>query len=123
MDKYVLLIILNMPFVLLGLFKAYARLSANRISRLQFLIRTFFWVAIGLCIIFARSIYDFLQTHQLTDSQPLSLVDVVLATGVIFCIFLCVRLYSKVEMLDQRLTDLHQELSIRMSERSDQVSK
>jgi len=52
----------------------------------------------------------------LTDSTPLSLPDVVLATGVMLAFSLCIRLYSKFDAMDKRLSDLHEKLSINSSE-------
>jgi hypothetical protein len=67
-------------------------------------------------LIFAHSIYDYLFAHGLTDSSPLSLPDVVLATGVMLAVSLCVRLYAKVDAMEKRISDLHEKLSIYISE-------
>jgi hypothetical protein len=112
MDKYVLLFILNLPFVLFGTLKAVMSYRTRSIDRVIFILRIVFWILILLVLIFAREIYDYLYGRGLTDSTPLSIADVVLATGLMLCLSLCVRLYSKVDAMDKRLSDLHEKLSI-----------
>jgi hypothetical protein len=112
MDKYVLLFILNIPFVIFGVLKAVMVYRTKSVDRLTFVLRMLFWLLILLVLIFAHGIYNYLYDHGLTDSTPLSLPDVVLATGVMICLSLCVRLYSKVDAMDKRISDLHEKLSI-----------
>lgn len=112
MDKYVLLFILNVPLVFFGILKSVMVYRTKDVGRITFILRLMFWVLLLLVLIFAHGIYDYLNRHGLTDSTPLSLPDVVLATGVMICLSLCVRLYSKVDAMDKRLSDLHEKLSI-----------
>jgi hypothetical protein len=112
MNKYILLIIFNMPFVIFGIISALARYKESSLGRLSLIIRLVFWTVIGLGIIFAQQFYDFLIRNDLTNSQPLSLVDVVLVTGVSFCFFLCIRLYSRLDHNERKLTELQEKLSI-----------
>jgi len=112
MDKYVLLFILNVPFVIFGVLKAVMVYRTKSVDRLTFALRMLFWLLILLVLIFSHGIYNYLFDHGLTDSTPLSLPDVVLATGVMICLSLCVRLYSKVDAMDKRISDLHEKLSI-----------
>jgi len=116
MDKYQLLFVLNIPFVIFGLLKALMAYRTRSLDRLTFGLRVLFWIAVFLLLIFAHSIYDYLFRHGLTDSSPLSLPDVVLATGMMLCLSLCVRLYAKTDAMDKRLSDLHEKLSIMTSE-------
>ena len=117
MDKYQLLIILNLPFVIFGVFSALVRYKESSMSRLSLLLRLIFWSSIAFGIFFAKNLYNFLVGNRLTDSPPLSLADVVLVTGVSFCFFLCIRLYSRLDATEQRLTELQERLSIILSEK------
>lgn len=119
MDKYQLLFVLNIPFVFFGLLKALMAYRTRSLDRLTFTLRILFWIFIFFVLIFAHTIYDYLYRHGLTDSSPLSLPDVVLATGIMLCLSLCVRLYAKVDAMDKRLSDLHEKLSIMHSEGRD----
>lgn len=118
MDKYVLLLILNIPFVLFGMLKAVMVYRTKSVDRLTFIFRMLFWILILLALIFAHEIYDYAYQHNWTDSSPLSLPDVILATGIMLCLSLCVRLYAKADALDKRLSDLHEKLSIQNSDKN-----
>lgn len=116
MDKYVLLFILNVPFVIFGYLKTVMLYRTKNTDRLTFILRLVFWSLILSVLFFSHNIYNYLYDHGLTDSTPLSLPDVVLATGVMLAFSLCVRLYSKVDAMDKRISDLHEKLSINKSD-------
>lgn len=118
MDKYVLLFLLNIPFVLFGMLKATMVYRTKKVDGRTYVVRMAFWVLVLLVLIFAHGIYNYLYDHGLTDSTPLSLPDVVLATGVMLAFSLCVRLYAKVDEMDKRVSDLHEKLSIYTSKQS-----
>ncbi len=115
MDKYVLLFVLNIPFVIFGVLKAVMAYRTKTIDSLTFVLRLVFWGLILTVLIFAQSIYEYGFRHGWTDSSPLSLFDVVLATGILLCLSLCVGLYAKVDALEKRLSDLHERVSIILS--------
>lgn len=115
MDKYTILIILNTPFVLFGLIKAFEMYKEEIIGRVGLLSRVLFWSIIFAGLIFAEQLYNFLFSNNLTDTTPLSLADVMLVTGVMFSLFLCIRLYAKIDILERRFTELHEELSIELA--------
>jgi hypothetical protein len=117
MSKYLILAIFNLPFVIFGIVSALARYKESSMGRLSLLIRLVFWFTIGAGIIFAQQIYDYLIRNDLTNSQPLSLADVVLVTGVSFCFFLTIRLYTRLDHTERRLSDLQEELSIILSQK------
>ncbi len=117
MDKYTLLIILNLPFVIFGLIKAIVTYKQNTIPRLGLVLRICFWLLILSGLVFAKQGYHWLIQHHLTDSTPLSIADVLLVTGVLLCLILITRLYAKLDMMDRRFTDLHEKLSIHKSSR------
>lgn len=117
MDKYTLLIVLNLPFVVFGVINAIARYKESSLGRFSLFIRLIFWSALGLGIIFAQQLYDFLIRNDLTNSQPLSLADVLLVTGVSFCLFLSIRLYTRLDQTERKLTELQEHLSILLSKK------
>jgi hypothetical protein len=117
MDKYTLLVLLNLPFIFFGLLRAIVMYKEEKLSRIGVFIRAFFWISILCGLVFAEDIYEYLNANNLTDSTPLSLADVVLTTGVIFCLFLCVRIYSKLDQAEKQLTELHEKISIEISKK------
>lgn len=116
MDKYTILIILNAPFVIFGVIKAIGMYKEGIIGRIALLNRLIFWGLIFAGLLFAKNLYIFLFTKHLTDTTPLSLADVMLVTGLMFSLFLCIRLYAKIDILEKRFTALHEELSITLSD-------
>ena len=117
MNKYVILIIFNLPFVIFGIASALSRYKESSLGRLSLLIRLVFWIIIGLGIVFAQQIYNYLVRNDLTNSQPLSLADVILVTGVDFCLFLTIRIYSRIDHLERRFSELQEQLSITLSKK------
>ena len=115
MSKYTLLLILNIPFVLFGLYKVLMLYRTKKIGVFHFVIRLGFWFGVLAILGTAQSIYEYLYSHGLTDSTPLSIADVLLVTGVLACLTLVLRLYSKLDKLENRLSLLHEQLSIEMS--------
>lgn len=116
MDKYTLLIILNLPFVIFGIIKAIVAYKTGAVQRGGLVLRLLFWSAVGIGLLFARNFYNLLRERGLTDTAPLSLADVVLVTGVIFSMFLILRLYAKLDQTEKRLTDMHEKMSIELSD-------
>lgn len=117
MDKYALLIIFNIPFVLFGIVNALARYKESSLGRLSLITRLIFWFGMGLVIIFAQQIYDYLIKNDITNSQPLSLADVILVTGLSLCLFLSIRAYSRLDQTERRLSDLQEKISVILSEK------
>ncbi|HWZ65806.1 MAG TPA: hypothetical protein VNX65_03335 [Patescibacteria group bacterium] len=117
MNKYNILILLNMPFVIFGLFKTYSLFANGSLSRLAYTIRTVFWLVVAVGILFVKPIYSFLVYQSLTDSPPPNLLDIAEITGIVLCVTVCFRLYSKLESAEKRLSDLHERLSIELSTR------
>lgn len=115
MDKYTILILLNAPFVLFGVIKAIGAFRKGNLSPASLLVRLGFWLCVAMGLVFAEEIYYFLVVRGLTDSTPLSIADVILVTGISFCLFLIIRLYSKIEAQERRLADLHEKISIKLS--------
>lgn len=117
MDKYTLLLLLNLPFVVFGYLKTTMAYRTHHIRRNTFALRFLFWSLILLGLIFAEEIYDYAFSHNWTDSTPLSLPDVVLATGVMLGLFLSIRAHAKIDSMEKRLSDLHEKLSVYISEK------
>jgi hypothetical protein len=66
-------------------------------------------------LIFTEPIYTWLYSEGLTQTEALSLFDVILITASLYIFFLLNKLYVKVDVLEKRVQDLHQELSIKLS--------
>ena len=115
MSRYTILVLLNTPLILAGILNAVTANKLKRISKRRLLFRVTLWVGILVSLAFAESIYRFLFSNHLTQTEPLSLFDVIQITGIVFTFFIANQAYTKVDLLERRIQDLHQELSIRMS--------
>jgi len=114
-SRYLILFILNAPFILAGLFNSLIAYKLRRISKRRFLFQLIFWLIILTGLAAAQPIYEFLFSNNFTQTEPLSLFDVIQITGIVVLAFAIIRARAKVESLEKRVQDLHQELSIRLS--------
>lgn len=117
MSRYLILFLLNAPLVIAGLLNTVVSYKLNKLGRSRFIFRLFLWVGILSGLVFAKPIYTFLFSNNLTESEPLSLFDVIQITGIVLTYYVASHALSKVDSLERRVNDLHQELSIRLSSR------
>ena len=115
MSRYLLLFLLNFPFVLAAMLSGFTQYKLNKISRRRMLIQLFMWLIILAGLALAAPIYSWLFKNKLTDTEPLSLFDVIQITGIVITFYIANRTRAKLEVLERRLNDLHQELSIILS--------
>lgn len=116
MSRYLLLVILNTPLIIAGTINAVVSYKLGHSSKRRLVVRVITWIVIFLSLLFTKSIYDFLFSNKLTQTEPLSLFDVIQITGIIFTFYIANQAYIRADYLERRIQDLHQELSIRLSE-------
>lgn len=115
MSRYLILLLLNTPFIIAGLANALVSFKLGKISRTRLIYQCTIWVTVFVGLAAVKPIYEFLFSNNLTQTEPLSLFDVVQITGVVAVVFIAHRTRAKLEGLERRVQDLHQELSIRLS--------
>ncbi len=115
MSRYLLLFLINLPFILVAMLGAITQYKLRRSTRQKMIARISIWLIVATGLALAQPIYDWLFSHRLTQTEPLSLFDVVQITGIILVFYIANRTRAKVETLEKRLQDLHQELSIKLS--------
>jgi len=98
----------------MAVLNAFVSYKMKHLSLRRLIYKVSFWIVVFIGLISAETIYNFLYSNNLTRTEPLSLFDVFQITGIIFVFFLVNKLYVKVDVLERRVQDLHQELSIRM---------
>ena len=101
--------------MLAALLSALVGYKMGKYSFIKYLWQTAIWVTIFIGLASIKTIYAFLFSNHLTQTEPLSLFDVMQMTGIIVVLFMANRSRIKVETLERRIQDLHQELSIRLS--------
>ena len=115
MSRYLILFLLNMPFAIIGIVNATVSYKLDRLNKRRFISRIMLWGSVILGLIFAAPLYNYLFSNKLTQSEPLSLFDVIQITGIIVALFAVSRNRAKVDALERRMRLLHQELSIKLS--------
>ena len=123
MSRYTILIVLNLPLVIAAIVNALVSYKMGRSSRRRFVFRMVFWLMILSGLVFAEPIYNYLASNNLTQSEPLSLFDVIEVTGIILALFVANQAYSRVDRLEQRVHSLQQEVSIRLADRQSSKTK
>ena len=116
MSRYLILLLINTPFVIGGIVNALVSYKLDKISKRRFLYQCLTWLIVFTGLATIKPLYEFLFSNNLTHTEPLSLFDVMQITGIIAVIFIVHRNRAKTEALERRVQDLHQELSIRLSE-------
>lgn len=99
----------------MAILNAFVSYKMKHLTIRRLIIKVCFWIVVFVGLVFSETIYNFLYSNGLTKTEPLSLFDVIQITGVIYVFYLVNRLYVKVDVLERRVHDLHQELSIRLS--------
>lgn len=123
MSRYLLLVLLNIPLVIAGIVNAVVSFKLGRSGRRRFVFRIALWLLILASLVFAKPIYDFMFSNNLTQTEPLSLFDVIQITGIIIVFFIANQAFTRTDLLERRVQDLHQELSIRLAKEDDKDSK
>lgn len=115
MSRYLILIILNAPLIIAAMINTLVGFKLGRMTRRRFILGLSFWMILLVGLICVQPLYTFLFSNNLTETEPLSLFDVLQITGIIFTLLIANKAYGKVDVLERRVQDLHQELSIRLS--------
>ncbi len=116
MSRYLILVILNTPLIAAGTINVVVGYKLNRMTRRRFFVGLAFWLLLFAGLVFVKPVYSFLFSNNLTRTEPLSLFDVIQITGIIFTLLIANKAYGRADLLERRLNDLHQELSIKLSQ-------
>lgn len=117
MSRYLLLFLLNLPFIVAAMLSALTQFKLKRITTRRFVATTVIWLIVLIGLASANAIYTWLFSHGLTHTESLSLFDVIQITGIVIVFYIANRTRAKVDVLEKRVQDLHQELSIRLSDK------
>jgi hypothetical protein len=116
-SRYFILLILTCPFIIAGILTALTQYKLRHITKKRFIAQTTIWGFIFVSLASAKSIYEGLLSHGLTDTDSLSLFDVVQITAIVMLFYIANRTRLKIESIEGRLERLHQELSIELSKK------
>lgn len=117
MSRYFLLFLLNLPFIMLAILGAVTQYKLNRSSKKRLILQVTSWSLVLIGLASAEFIYNWLFQNKLTQTEPLSLFDVIQITAVVIVFYIANRSRAKIEVLEKHVQDLHQELSIQLSQK------
>ena len=115
MSRYTLLFLLNLPFVVVAVISTITRYKLGSASKLKTIVHLTIWFVILIGLMFAAYLYEWLFSHGYTVSDSLSLFDVIQITAIVALIYVATRMRAKVDTLEQRLANLHREISIKLT--------
>jgi len=115
MSRYLLLFLLNLPFILIAILSAVTQYKLNRSTKKRLFIQVISWSIVLVGLASAESIYNWLFANGLTHTESLSLFDVIQITAIVVVFYIANRSRAKIEILERRVQDLHQELSIKLT--------
>src|SRR5690349_12574699 len=109
MSRYLLLLLFTLPFILAGILSAFTQYKLKKSSGKRAVVLIIFWIVVLAGLAGASFIYDELTRRGLTQTDSLSLFDVVEITAIVFLLYVCNRMRQKISVMEDRLQDLHQE--------------
>lgn len=115
MSRYLLLFLLNFPLILLAILGLITQYKLGKSSKRRMYVQLTIWILIAVSLLAAEPIYNWLFVRGLTQTDSLSLFDVVQITAIVMLFYVANRTRAKLDILERRVQDLHQELSIRLS--------
>jgi hypothetical protein len=115
--RYALLVLLNLPIILLAVTNLLTQYKLGKISVSRFRHQFVLWVFILIVLIASFPVYNHLTGKPPLDSSQLSLFDILEATAIVYLIYIINNHRRKLEQNERLIRDLHQELSIKLSEK------
>jgi hypothetical protein len=115
--RYIILVLLNLPVILLALMNIVTQYKLGRISSARFRHQIILWVVILIVLIGSFPVYNLLSGSPVLDAKKLSAFDIVEVTAIIYLIYIVNDHRRKIEQSERLIRDLHQELSIKLSEK------
>ena len=113
--RYIILVLLNTPIILLALVNIVTQYKLKKASRGRFRHQFILWLVVLILLIGSFPVYNILTGNQPLDSDELSLFDIVQTTAIVFLFYVINNQRQRLDQTEKRLKDLHQELSIRLS--------
>ena len=114
--RYLLLLILNLPIIILAFLNVTTDFKMKKITRNKFLKQIIVWVFILVVIIGSFPVYNLLSGKDILNSSELSLFDIAEITVITWIIYSINSIRQKLDKVDLRQRKIHEELSIKLSE-------
>lgn len=113
--RYVILVGLNLPIILLALVNVVTQYKLRRVSVSRFRHQLVLWLVLLLLLIGSYPVYNTIKGSAPFDSTGLSVFDILQTTAIIFLLYIANQQRQRNDQNEKRLRDLHQALSIKLS--------
>ena len=113
--RYLVLVLLNVPIILAALINIITQYKLRKVSVTRFRHQLIIWMVIMVVLIGSFPLYNISIGHPPLDSSELSLFDILQTTTIILLFYIANNQRQRIDQNERRLRDLHQELSIRLS--------
>lgn len=117
MLKYILLTVVVVALFAVVSVRATVDYKTKRISKNKYSATVLFWFAVVVAIILVGPLYEWLRISNLTDSGPISLIDLILLTVTVFLLYLIMRMKQNLTELSNKISRLHEEIAIEKSKK------
>lgn len=112
--RYLILIILTAPIIILAFINLLVQLKMRKISKRRFYQHFGVWFIISAIITCSYPVYNLLNGRSLLDASSLNAFDIVQTTAIIYLFYVVNDHRRKIERAEKAFRDLHQELSIKL---------
>ena len=113
--RYITLVLLNVPIILAALMNIITQCNLRRVSATRFKHQLIIWLIIMVVLVGSFPLYNISINHPPFDSSELSIFDILQTTAIILLFYIINNQRQRIDQNERRLRDLHQELSIRLS--------
>lgn len=116
--RYVILVLLNAPIILLALVNIITQYKMKRISSNRFRHQIILWLVIMMVLVASFPTYNHINGRSILDASELSAFDIAQTTAIIYLIYIINNFRRKIEQSERTIRDLHQEVSIILSNKN-----
>lgn len=113
--RYLVLVLLNVPIILAALINIVTQYKLRKVSPARFRHQLIIWLVLMIILIGSFPLYNISIGHPPLDSSELSLFDILQTTAIILLFYTVNNQRQRIDQNERRLRDLHQELSIKLS--------
>ena len=113
--RYLGLVLLNVPIILAALIHNVTQNKLRKVSPARFRHQLIIWLVLMIVLIGSFPLYNISIGHPPLDSSELSLFDILQTTAIILLFYIVNNQRQRIDQNERRVRDLHQELSIKLS--------
>jgi hypothetical protein len=113
--RYLLLIALNLPVILIALVNALTQYKLKKTTKRHFTHQLIMWFIITLVLCGSFPVYNLLTSRPIFQSDSFSTFDIAQTTAIIYLIYLINHQRQRIDQTEKTLRELHQEISIKLS--------